>query len=133
MPTHPDDTTPDPLDIDIDLPEEVSREHEAATPETLDRSKPQDHSGIMFNAGPKLPEEGGKLNDRVIQNGAMLQCRRCRGDLFRVLCSSDENHLQIICGNRNCGAIFPAMEVYPVQMNDRIAKAHGLYIPPSRN
>lgn len=38
-------------------------------------------------------------------------------------------HVQFICFEQDCGAAFPVLELSPVQMNDQIAKAHGLYIP----
>lgn len=118
------------FEVNVDLDPEVSAKVEPATAETHDRRKVQDRSGLLMNAQSEINR---KIDHRIIQDGDRLACSRCQHETFRVFCSSVDNHLQIICGNRGCGAMFPIMEVYPVQMNDRIAKATGLYVPPGRN
>lgn len=117
----------------LDLDREVSDviEKSIATPETYDKRSVQDRSGLLMNALPILLG-GVKAQKRLLGAYAMLQCPRCKSEKFAVACSATDNFLSIVCANRGCGAMWPVMEVNPVQMNDRVARDHNLWIPDTR-
>lgn len=116
------------LTEDFDVPVEVSRENEPATPETYDRHLVQDHSGLLMQATAR-PRGSYRLDPRVHQNGEMLVCGQCKIEVFRVFCSSVGPYMQVICANEECGAMYPVLEMTPVQVNTNIAQSHGLYVP----
>lgn len=122
------------LSADLDLDREVSEavERQIATPETRDRRLVQDHSGLMMIAKSLQGKNTVAAQKRILGPYDMLKCDRCNSEKFAVACSATDNYLAIVCANKSCGAMWPVLEMTPVQMNDRVARDHGLYIPDRR-
>lgn len=120
----------------LDLDPQTSAAAEPATPQTYDKFKVQDRTGLIMQATSEMMEKrrATQAQHRIIANGNVLACSNCGNQQFRIFCSSVDNHVQFVCSNRECGAYYPILDITPVQMNDRIAREHGiespLFLPP---
>jgi len=124
---------PNLVDIggDVEVPTEVSERNAPATPETYDKRLVQDRTGLLMQAGTlKGDPARHRLDPRVHgPNGQILVCQRCKIEVFRVFVSGNGPYLQVICANEECGAMYPVLEMTPVQMTTQLAIAHQLPVP----
>lgn len=135
LPDHLTDTG-----MDIDIPREISDQIPGpATPSTYDRRIAQDHTGLEFLSRARKGRPGlsdhERESHRKLENAGILNCPGCEGENFLIFCSivPGEALTQIVCANRRCGVYWPALEFSPVQMNNRIARNHNLWVPPGTN
>jgi hypothetical protein len=118
-------------DIDLDPETSAALEKSIATPETYDKRSVQDRSGLLMQALP-IPVGGVRAQKKILGPYAMLKCPRCHSEKFAVACSATDNFISIVCADRGCGAMWPVMEMNPVQMNDRVARDHHLWVPNTK-
>lgn len=90
-----------------------------------DPNEAQDHTGMVFRAVT------GKIDRRLMdlfKNPAAHHCPNCnRPDRFRVIADQEETGLMML--GCECGHWTKPFEVRMPQMDDRKARALGLYVP----